>query len=155
MLMGGQPGREKYSVIGWPEPSLPAADALRSDDEDWEEGEEGGEGREGEEGRPGGAGREDGVGLKEEANTTDVIKEEAKMTQVMEVMAFDSAAECVQWYYLWAELAEMEKMLRERTDRAVKQLRDNKAGFASKRLEAEAALQCKAQGEALLQNQQV
>ena len=49
----------------------------------------------------------------------------------------------------------MEKSLSERTARAVKQLRDNKAGFASKAAEAEEAVRYKAQGEALLQNRQV
>ena len=42
MLMGGQRGRERYSVIGWPEPSLNAAAERAGDDEDWEEGAGGG-----------------------------------------------------------------------------------------------------------------
>ena len=127
--MGGQRGRERYSVIGWPAPSLNAAAERVGDDEDWEEG-------------TGGGGSEEDEGEEEEDEMTDVIY-------------FDSAAECVEWYYLWAELSEMEKSLSERTARAVKQLRDNKAGFASKAAEAEEAVLYKAQGEALLQNRQV
>ena len=127
--MGGQRGRERYSVIGWPEPSLNAAAERAGDDENWEEG-------------AGGGGSKEEEGEEEEEEITDVIY-------------FDSAAECVEWYYLWAELSEMEKSLSERTARAVKQLRDNKAGFASKAAEAEEAVRYKAQGEALLQNRQV
>ena len=129
--MGGQRGRERYSVIGWPEPSLNAAAERGGDDEDGEEGPGGGESKE-----------EEGEEEEDEEDTPDVIY-------------FDSAAECVEWYYLWAELSEMEKSLSERTARAVKQLRDNKAGFASKAAEAKEAVLYKAQGEALLQNRQV
>ena len=71
-----------------------------------------------------------------------------------DIVYFDSVAEGIEWYYQWAELSEMEKALGDATERALKQMRDKKAGFASKALEAQDALLYKAQGEALLQNQQ-
>ena len=64
---------------------------------------------------------------------------------VSDSVQFDACAEWVEWYYEWAELAEMEQAFTERTDRLVQQLLPKKAGFANKALEAEGAVLYKAQ----------
>ena len=126
-LKGLPAGRAMYSVVAWPEPSAFAASESGGQGGEWWDEDQG---EEEEEEEPPGRGDQGAA------------------------IYFDSAAEGVEWYYQWAELAELEKTLQDATGRALKQMRDKKAGFADKALEAEDALLYKAQGEALLQNQQ-
>ena len=81
----------------------------------------------------------------EEYEADEEVEGEEAAHDVSDSVQFNSCAECVQWYYEWAELAEMEQAFTERTDRLVQQLLAKKAGFANKALEAEGAVLYKAQ----------
>ena len=86
-LPGSAGARRWYSVVAWPQAeAMPLSGELG--------GDEGGDDREGGEhglGRGGGEAERGGVG-------GDVVR-------------FGSVAECVTWYYDWAELLEVEKAL--------------------------------------------
>ena len=103
-LAGLVQARRVYSVVGWPEPGgSRASEGMMEDEEDEEDRlpqEEEGEG-DGEETELAEQGEGGGGGASAPLGAGDAIY-------------FDSAAACVQWYYQWAELLELEKDLSER-----------------------------------------
>jgi hypothetical protein len=94
---------------------------------------------------PSSSSRKNSEWAEEEYEADEEVEGEEAAHDVSDSVQFDSCAECVQWYYAWAELAEMEQAFTERTDRLVQQLLAKKAGFANKALEAEGATLYKAQ----------